>query len=248
MWYNFFRRIFRKRSQQVGHRNGLNLEQYITFDKEQVRRSWVRFHGIRFNLDQNLLKEIQQAQDIGYKLEVSRHWLAELRYYALISFGNLRQSDLTFCTYYDKGNDSQEAMMRSVISIDGDILHQIRNDCLENPDFVHQLASAHYWLIDQLLAKLRIGALLNVNRLSWGLSGLSVASSVIPYVQNILDNPWLLLGPPVMLWLLQQGFKRLLLPILPVFSRWALRRLLASLLSSQLWEHRIARAILGWLG
>ncbi|NER30557.1 MAG: hypothetical protein F6J89_23800, partial [Symploca sp. SIO1C4] len=77
---------------------------------------------------------------------------------------------------------------------------------------------------------------------------LSVASSVIPYVQNILDNPWLLLGPPVMLWLLQQGFKRLLLPILPVFSRWALRRLLASLLSSQLWEHRIARAILGWLG
>ncbi|NEO99428.1 MAG: hypothetical protein F6K58_12260 [Symploca sp. SIO2E9] len=252
MWHHFFQKIFqkifRKRSQKVRHRNDLNLEQYITLDKERVSPSRVQLHGIRFNLDQNLLLEIQQAQDIGRKLEITRHLLADLRYYALIGFGNLSQSGLTFCTYYDKGNGFQEAMMRSVISIDGDIIHQIRNDCLENQDFGYQLASAHYWLIDQLLAKLRIGALLNLNQLSWGLSGLSVAGSVIPYIQNILDNPWLLLAPPVMLWLLQQGFKRLLRPIVPVFGRWVLRRLWTSLLSSKLWENRIARGILGWLG
>lgn len=248
MWYHFFQNIFRKLFQKVGHRNGLNLEQYITLDRERISRYRWQFHGIRFNLDQNILIEIQQTQDVGRKLEISRHLLADLRFYALVGFGNLCQSELTFCTYYDIGNNSQEAIMRSVISIDGDIFHQIRNDCLENPDFGYQLASAHYWLIDQLLAKLRIGALLNLNRLSWGLSGITVAGSVMPYVQEILDNPWLLLGPPVMLWLLQQGFKRLLRPMLPVFSRWALRRLWASLLSSQLWEHKIARGILGWLG
>lgn len=236
-----------KHLQSSSDRNGLNLEQYIHIDKERITRRRILFHGIRFHLDKDILKKIQQAQELGDSLQISRELLADLRYYALTNGENCLQSGLTFCTYYLR-DGSQDALMRSVISIDGDIIHQIKNDCLESPDFCFTLVSAHYWLIDQLLGQLRMRAFLKLNQLSWGLSVVIVVLTIIPYIQQFIQtNPWTLLVPVVMSWLFQVVLKRLLRSFLPIMSRWILRRVLSGLLSPQPLQKRIARGILARL-
>ncbi|MFB8790881.1 MAG: hypothetical protein U7123_19015 [Potamolinea sp.] len=225
--------------------NSLNLEQYIKVEKEKIARNRVLFHSIRFNLDKDILKSIQSAQETGQKLEISRELLGDLRYYALIDGENRLQSGLTFYTYYVSDNFA-EALIRTVISTDGDIFHQIKNDCLESPNFGLEIASAHYWLIDQLLGQLRLQALIKLNFLSWSLSLLIVGASVIPNIQKFIDNPWLMLAPALMTWLLQVGLKRLLRLFLPIIGRVLMRRLLSGLLSRQPLEKKLAKGILAW--
>jgi len=239
--------LCQKHSQKVPNNNGLNLDPYIQVDKEQITRKRVLFHGIHFHLDKDILTSIQQAQETGRPLEISHQLLADLRYYALIDGESRLQSGLTFCTYYLRGG-VEEALMRSVISTDGDIIHQIKSDCLERPKFCYTIASAHYWLIDQLLSQLRLRVLLKVNLLSWALSILITAGTVIPYIQQLMQSsPWMLLTPVVMSWFLQVGLKRLLMLLLPSVGRWALRQLLARLLSQSLLDKKIAKGILAWL-
>ncbi|HAA27894.1 MAG TPA: hypothetical protein DCE56_09830 [Cyanobacteria bacterium UBA8553] len=223
------------------------MEHYITIETERISRNQRVFHSIRFNLDKDIIKKIQQAKETGCHLYISRKLLADLRYYVLIDGENRLQSGLTFYTYY-LGNDSEEALMRSVISTDGDIFHQIRSDCLEHPNFCHRLVSAHYWLIAQLLNQLRLGILLRFKLLSWGLSLLITGVIVIPFIEQLMRiNPWLLLVPVGMVLLLQRLMQPLLILFLPILRRWALRKLLSSLLSRKLLEKKIAKGILEWL-
>lgn len=239
--------LHQKHFQKVSNNNGLNLEPYIQVDKERISRNRVRFHGIRFHLDKDVLASIQQAQETGRSLEISRQLLTDLRYYVLVDGESRLQSGLTFCTYYLWGG-TEEALMRSVISTDGDIIHQIKSDCLERPKFCYTIASAHYWLIDQLLSQLRLRVLLKVNLLSWGLSISITAVTVIPYIQQLIQtNPLMLVAPVVMSWFLQVGLKRLLMLLLPTVGRWALRQLLARLLSPKPLDKKIAKGILTWL-
>jgi hypothetical protein len=172
--------------------------------------------------------------------------LADLRYYALIDGENYLQSGLTFYTYYQR-DGSEEALIRSVISTDGDIFHQIKSDCLEHPNFCRQLACAHYWLIEQLLNQLRLRLFLGSKLLSWGLSLLITGAIVIPYIQHLEVNPWLLLVPLLMACLLQMGLQILLRLFSPILRRWALRQILSGLLSRKPLEKKIAKGILAWL-
>ncbi len=243
MGHNFYR----QHSQKASDRDGLNLEPYIKVDKEKIARKRFLIHGIRFNLDKDILQKIQQAQHTGRHLHISRELLTDLRYYALLEEDNHLQSGLTFCTYYLRSG-SEEALMRSVISADGDIFHQIKSDCLERPNFCRRIASAHYWLIEQLMSQLRLRTLLRLNQLSWGLSLLIVAATVIPFLWPLMAaNPWLLLAPVVMCWLLQVVLKRLLRLLSPTITRWALRRVLSGWLSRKPLEKNIAKGILAWL-
>ena len=239
--------LYREYSQKVSKRKGLSLEPYIIVEKERITRKRVVFHSVRFNLDKDILKKIQQAQQTGRCLYISRKLLTDLRYYVLIDSENRLQSGLTFYTYYLR-DGSEEALMRSVISMDGDIFHQIKNDCLENPKFCRRLVSAHYWLIDQLLSQLRLKELFRLKLLSWGLSVLITGIIVIPYIQHIIAiNPWLLLTPIVMVWLLQMILRPLLLLFLPILGQWIMGKLLSGLLSRKLLEKKIAKSLLGWL-
>ena len=239
--------LYREYSQKVSKRKGLSLEPYIIVEKERITRKRVVFHSVRFNLDKDILKKIQQAQQTGRCLSISRKLLADLRYYVLIDSENRLQSGLTFYTYYLR-DGSKEALMRSVISMDGDIFHQIKNDCLESPNFCRKLVSAHYWLIDQLLSQLRLGELFRLKLLSWGLSLLITGVIVIPFIQQLIKvNPWLLLALVAMVWLLQMVLRPLLLLFLPILGHWTLRKLLSGLLSRKLLEKKIAKGILGWL-
>lgn len=229
--------------QKAFDQQGLNLEPYIKVDKERISRKRMLFHGIRFILDKDTLTAIQQAQETGRQLYISRELLADLRYYALTDGENRLQSGLTFCTYYRRGG-SEEALMRSVISMDGDIFHQIKSNCLERHNFCLQIASAHYWLIDQLLGRLRFRALLKLHQLSWALSLVIVVLTVIPYLQQLTEvSLWMVLAPVVMSWLLQ----RLLRLILPIVGGWILRQLLSDLLARSPLDKTLASGILGWL-
>jgi hypothetical protein len=240
--HHFYRQQFR----QASNRNGLDLEPYIKIEKENITPKRELFHGIRFILDKDVLKTIQQAQQMGRHLDISPSLLADLRYYALTDGENRLQSGLTFFTYYLRGG-AEEALMRSVISTDGDIFHQIKSECLERPNFCYQIAAAHYWLIEQLLGQLCLGTLPRLKQLkqlkqlkwlSWGLSLLIVAAIVILYLPQLIQlNPWLVLLPLVMLWLLQVILQHLLRLFLPTIGRESRHPLLSSLLSRKPLEY-----------
>jgi hypothetical protein len=57
----------------------------------------------------------------------------------------------------------------------------------------------------------------------------------------------MLFAPVVMSWFLQVGLKRLLILLLPTVRRWALRQVLARLLSQSPLDKKIAKGILAWL-
>ncbi|NEP13196.1 MAG: hypothetical protein F6K14_23925 [Symploca sp. SIO2C1] len=226
---------------------GLNLERYIKINQERIR-SRVLFYSISFHLESEILTKIQQAKQTGSPLDISREFLADVRYSALIDGENGLQTGLTFYTYYWQ-DGSEEALMRSVISSDGDILHQIQSDCLAEPQFCYQIASAHYWLIEQLLSQLRLGTLLHLNQLAWGLSLVTTAPIVSTNLEKLVQgDPWIWLLPIVMPWLLKLVWQVLLSWLLPTISRWLFRRLLSGLLSANRVEHQMARGILRWLG
>ena len=225
----------------------LNLERYIKINQEKIR-SRILFHSISFHLDSEVLSKIQQAQQEGISLEISRELLGDLRYWALIHGENCLQTELTFYTYYWQ-DGFEEALMRSVISTDGDILHQIQSQCLEEPQFCQQIAAAHYWLIEQLLSKLRWERLVHLNQLAWVLSLLSTATIVITNFRELVQGElWMWLIPVVMSWVLKLVWQVLLSWLLPTFTRWFLRRLVSGLLSANRVEHQMARGILRWLG
>lgn len=239
--------VSRKPSRKSSARTALNLEPYIQFEQERITRSRVVCYSIRFNLDQDVLQTIQYAQELDRRLDLSPQFLADLRYWTLIDPENHLKSDLTFYTYYQREGFS-EALMRSVISLDGEVLQQIKSNCLENPDFCRQIASAHYWLINQLVCHLRLGALINVKRLAWVVSWIIAVAIAVPFIPLLIEiNPWLLLALVLMVWLLQRGLQNLLLSRSSSFTRWTWRRLLSGLLSHNSLEHKIAKGMLARL-
>jgi hypothetical protein len=215
--------------------DSLDLEPYIKFEKERISRRQVVFHSIRFNLDKDILLKIQEAKTRGLRLYISRQLLADLREYALISSG------LTFSTYYLRGG-AQEALMRSVIVADGDIFNQIRSDCLERPNFCNQVASAHYWIISQLLVQLRLGAFLKLKLLTWLLTLLIVSLVLIPLIILLVRvNLWLLLPLLIGALIVAVVLQRLLLPIV---HNLLFRQMLSGLLSRQPFSKKLAKGVL----
>ena len=236
--------ISRKHSNKTRERRGLKLEPYIQFEQERITRSRVVFHSVRFNLDQDVLQQIQSAQEAGCRLDFSPTFLADLRYYALIDSENHLRSELTFYTYFVQ-DGYPEALMRSVISIDGEVWHQIKSNCLEDPDFCRQIALAHHWLINQLLSQLRLRGLVKGKRLIRVLSWLTVVAIALLWIPLLIQvNPWLLLALLVVALLLQRVLQNLMRLRLPSISRWIWRKLLSGLLSHKPLEKKIARGIL----
>jgi hypothetical protein len=234
------------RPQPAYRGQAFNLEPYIQLEQEKIGKTRSLFYGIRFNLDNNSLAEIQSAQATNQTIYIPRQLLADLRYHTLFSQDNGIRSGLTFCTYYHQGV-LEEAVMRSLLSLDGDIIHQIKSDCLERPQFCQKMVSAHYWLIDQLLQQLRLRIVFWLEGISWGLSVLTVVLAAIPYIQPLLLNPITLLIPVLASWLLRLVLKPLLLLLLPFMRRWTVRQMLLGLLSHQSLRHRIAKGILARL-
>lgn len=142
-----------------------SLASYITIKEGQVF----------FNLDEQALQKIHQTRIRSCPLYIPLHLRILLLRYTLSYIGiitpNRRKKaniyllpGLTFYTCY---SDSQEVqrldysyltpsivekkkLLRSVISPDGDILHQISSSSLKHPYF-SEISANHHWLTAQLL-------------------------------------------------------------------------------------------------
>ncbi|MBD1923910.1 hypothetical protein H6F77_22990 [Microcoleus sp. FACHB-831] len=233
----------------ISSRQDLNLEEYIKIEEVKDEQKRVQSRFIRFNLHPTVLDRILLAKATGRGLYIPRHLLAALRSYALLDAESRLQSGLTFCSYYyqpvSQHLAAETIVMRSVIALDGDVIHQIRRDCLENGERCRAIATAHYWLISQLLNSLRLKTYLLLSWLSWGLSLLIVAATIISKLDEFwLLHPFLQLATVLLLWLLQEILRRLLLLLLPSLGRWALRFLLRWMLSYNSTKRTIALGIL----
>ena len=175
----------------------------------QIELLW---NGICFNLDKFSLAAIERAKTDNSQLYLSPKQQADLRCYILFEGQNY-----LFSTYYE-----EEAIVRSLIFFDGEIIHQISNNSLEEVEFVGKITTAHYWLIEQIIEQVNFDSDSGIakgwlNLLPWGLSCLIVLITVLINLAQFLSLPfWLiLLAPLLMCWLLQLGIKRLLRKLLP---------------------------------
>lgn len=146
-----------------------------------------------FYLNEVVVDQIQQAQATNCSLQVPSKLLAQLGYYACLNDtqGRKLQSGLTFYSYYfdslgslqsQSSSDSHvKRKIRSFISLDGDIIHQVCKDFLQDSNCEATIL-AHYWLSDQLLSSLRT----NLNLLAWELALFSPACAIA----EVLPGPW----------------------------------------------------------
>lgn len=126
---------------------------------------------------------------------IPRQLVSNLRYYTLFNDAQRKhfQSGLTFYCYYNKTIENSQIpqgsfnqvqrkiILRSVLSLDGDIIHQVRKDFLQEPN-CEGIASAYYWLSEQLLASVQI----NFNLIAWVIAAMfnSPVISILWVVQK----------------------------------------------------------------
>lgn len=198
------------------------IESCIKIVKENISSDRVVFGSVRFDLDENILKEIEQTKKNNLSLNFAPSLLTDIRTYILLEQQTGFQSGLTFCTYYQQGNN-KKAVIKSTIWLDGQITQQICRDRLQNTQSIRKIIGAHYWLSEQLLQKLPItyrGKKSYLNLLSWALSLLFIALIVILNLNYLTPiNPLVILAIIVMFFLFYWVIKHLLIFLLPFFRR-----------------------------
>lgn len=144
-----------------------------------------------FHLNELVIKSLDQVRSNGDRLNIPpRHLsrlLVPLREVALIERGSEPrfQSGLTFKSYYVSPQERKgQFVVRTVVSLDGDIINQIHQDLIAEP-YCLDLVQVHYWLIDQLLAYLRVKTTQLIDRLAWTIAILIVW---IPTLMGVMIN------------------------------------------------------------
>lgn len=120
----------------------------------------------------------------AYRLEIPYRLAQQLRQAALFDTLGYIQSGLTFCTHYSDPLELEpqqawvshsrrsawlessgrygQRVFRTVLAIDGDIINQISEDCLQSPN-CRALVSLHFWLVEQLLDRLQLQSMIYLN-------------------------------------------------------------------------------------
>ena len=220
---SLIQRLLRHRSSRKD-----NLASYIKIEEGQFF----------FDLDEQALRKIHQARIRNYPLYVPCCLRILLLRLALSHIGvttsNRRKKANTYLlpgltfytcyadkqegqklkhTYFTPSRAKKKKLLRSLISPDGDILHQICSSSLQHPYF-SEISAAHHWLTTQLLNHLyanlnwiprSIWVVLTGVCIWWpwrqGILSLSikelVISLVLPLLLKIL---WMWLQPLVVRW------------------------------------------------
>ncbi|MEM9543932.1 MAG: hypothetical protein AAGA60_31170 [Cyanobacteria bacterium P01_E01_bin.42] len=223
----------------------LHLERYIRFLKERRPDRRIVYHGIRFHLNDEILGQIQQARSQGRSLFIKPKFLASLRYYLLFDEYSALHCGIDVSTHYLENNSKkEETAVRSLISMDGDILYQVDRRYLERPELAIALTSAHYWLIEQLLGRLELGGELWLGVLSWLFS----LSTIIPYIIQFLEQDRLdfltLIGMSLLSWAIQIVCRYVLKFIMSQLWRFILKQMLSGEFAK---NYRLKQFIVGIL-
>lgn len=176
-----------------------------------------------FYLHEKVLPTIQQSLIHSNGLNIAPRLLTHLQHYALLDETGYPQSGLTFCTYYsDRPFPEPPSMqtlspqvssfgdgvlvVRSVIALDGDVLHQICDRYLSHPQG-RAIVSAHHWLVSQLLAHIPQPIAPPLRSMLWRLVRIVIGLALILSIPILLISPLaavLLIGLSCLVLLLPQ--------------------------------------------
>ncbi|TVQ17256.1 MAG: hypothetical protein EA367_18075 [Leptolyngbya sp. DLM2.Bin15] len=157
------------------------------------------------------------------------------------------QSGMSFCTVYHDGKDGDaQRIVRTVLSIDGDLLQQISHHALSHPRCGEMIA-VHHWLSGQLLHQLRLSISAYIDKIMVG-GSLSVFlvncghSLPLLVTEPLLALPQLALGAIASMgWMVIWSFCRA--AMLPRLNRWVVRWVWQQLITPQ----SRGRSLAGWL-
>jgi hypothetical protein len=235
----------------MNKRNFFDIDKYIRVEETQDQSEKIVFRHIELHINQQTLKDIIIAKNNRDRLRISPELKTKLRR-SVISQGALPNqqahflSGLTFYTYYEFAG-TEKIMMRSVISSDGDITQQIRRDCLDFPERGLAIATAHHWILEQLIWQLRLKININLDWIPLALATmitfLFVIIGLLIYHSSI--NPLTLLALPLMWWLFYQGLELLLKMSLARVKQWIAYQTLLLLLSINPNHQQIEKTFFG---
>lgn len=217
----------------------INLEKYIEFPAATTKVD--EFSGINFHFDSQVITKIHQAQQRGARLQVSKQLQTKLRCCALLGLESYLQSGLSICTYYQR-KDCEEPVIKSLLSPDGDMLHQIASDYLHE-DF-SQITTAHYWLLQQLARHLAWQRTRIVDILAWSIAILCILGLLVAYPQGITANilAW---GIVILVtWGLQKLLKFIFRFQAGSLDQWAIAKFLSLSSSPQSGQQKMAKFFL----
>lgn len=222
----------------------INLEKYIEFPAATTKIDG--FSGINFHFNSQIITKIHQAEQRGYRLYISKQLQTQLRCCALLGLESYLQSGLSICTYYQR-DDYEEPVIKSLLSPDGDMLHQVSSYYLNHHQFCPQITSAHYWLLQQLTRNLAWQRTRIVDVLAWITAVFLMLGLLFAYPQGITTN--------ILAWgiviLVTWGLQKLLRFILKFraegVDQWAIARFLSLSTSPQPGQQKVAKFFLQYL-
>lgn len=207
----------------------IKLDAVVRLVKERTPDDQLLCHGVTFHLNSTTLGRITLAQQRGQSLQIPWPFLVEFWRYALVDNSGSLQSGVSFITIYPLAT-GEKPLLKTLISLDGDIIHQVCADCLDYPPLALNLVTAHYWLIHQLLSRLTLEAKALVNRTAWGFSSLITVGYGVSQGVQMIQAGWGLVWEMAIASLLlitaklaAQGLLRFILPSL---FRYGVKRVL----------------------
>jgi hypothetical protein len=164
------------------------------------------------------------------------------------------QSGISFCTVFTDASLGETTaedrrsrrVVRTVLSLDGDMVQQISEACLHHPRGL-DLIAAHHWLSHQLLQQLRLSISNYIDKVVLG-GGLSVfVVTTLTNAATIMSEPMIAL-PRIALSLISSIAITLIWELvrenaLPRLNRWVLRWLWGQLMSPT----SLLRSLAGWV-
>jgi hypothetical protein len=151
-----------------------------------------------FHFNQEGLVRIQTARSQNLTLQAPVAIISQLRQASLAEIvpppprPNTPQNIGTaFSTAYYAGisyHHGKPQVVRTVISLDGDVIQQICRDYLAHPQFA-AIVSAHHWLATQLLQQLRLSLAGVANMVMGGMSAIAFLLTLLHHFQDLLLQP-----------------------------------------------------------
>lgn len=219
----------------------INLEKYIEFPAATTKLDG--FSGINFHFNSQVIAKIHQAKQRGQRLHISQQLQTQLRCCSLVGIESYLQSGLSICSYYRQDN-CDEPVIKSLLSPDGDMLHQISSYYLDRHQLCQEIASAHYWLLQQLARPLAWRGTRLVDMLAWAIAIIVILSLFIAYPQGITTNilAW---GIVILVtWGLQKLLKFMLSFRSGNIDQWAIAQFLSLSTSPQPGQQKMAKFFL----
>ena len=218
----------------------INLEKYIEFPATSGISD---FSGINFHFNSQILAKIHQAKQKGHRLHISKQLQTQLRCCSLLGRESYFQSGLSICTYYQQ-NDYEEPVIKSLLSPDGDMLHQVSSHYLNQSQLCHEITSAHHWLLPQLTRSLTWQRTRLGDMLAWLIAVLLILGLFLAYPQGITANilAWGIVI--LVIWGLQKLLRFIFSFGAKSLDQWAIAQFLSLSSSPQPGQQKMARFFL----